>query len=203
MMDTLPGESTPINWDDANTSTSQDTDVWITGARIPGGGTSSGMIMEAQYRFIQLKTLTDRTAMEPAELELGEPHPNDPDAPYVTPSPQIGAMITTRSDRAVKVLVAISQAASPVPADSPWSTGPVADVVSAPDLAHLDRDWQGVITLRDSAFDVSTFDDQLPDHILNRSGDFQVSVSWRYDHSRAVDQYDPTPYQEHVTIRFD
>jgi hypothetical protein len=205
MMDTLPGESTPIDWSVASVHTSEESQQWEqVGERLPGGGTFSGMDMQVQYQFIYLKTLTDRTALEPAQMEPGEPDPNDPDAPYVTPHPPIGANITVRSDWGpVRVIVAISEDASPVPADSPWATGPVADVVSAPDLAHLDRDWVGVITLRDSAFDLSTFDDSLPDHMLKRAGDHQVSVTWRYDHSRKItDENDPTPYQEHVTIRF-
>lgn len=207
MMDTLPGESRPWYENESpndGESTFAPPEMWDTGPRLPGGGTFKGMAMMVQYHFIYVKTLTERTALETTDFDLGQPDPNDLDAPYVTATPDAGAVIMVRSDWGpVKVTVAISEDASPVPADSPWSTGPVADVVSAPDLAHLDRDWQRVITLRDSAFDIYTFDDCLPDHALKRAGEHQVAISWRYDHSRTIDnEYDPTPYQEYVTIRF-
>lgn len=234
MIDILPGESRPWYENeytsDVGLDVPQDTQQWEVGqqvgvmnarppgdftyepgqhgeqvgGRLPGGGTSSGMDMHVQYHFIHLKTLTDRTAIEPATMEVGDPDPSDLDAPYVTPCPPDGAVITVRSDWGpVKVMVYISEDASPIPADSPFATGTYPDVVSAPDLAHLDHDWKGSITLRDSAFDIHTFDDALLDHSLTRAGDHQVSVSWRYDHSHQItDDNDPTPYQEHVTIRF-
>lgn len=142
--------------------------------------------MMVQYHFLQLRTISDRTDPEPPQMDPDE----DNISQGVTLYPPTGATITVLSNWGpVKVIVAIG-------VDAP-------SIVSAPDLAHLDKSWDGTITLHDSSFDLHTFDDALIDQVLDSAGRHHVKIDWRYDHSRPItDEFDSTPYQEYVIVRF-
>ena len=84
--------------------------------------------------------------------------------------------------------------------------GEKCEMDSAPELADMDRDWQGWMTFLDDTVDVHAFDGVqmgLDELQLSGPGEHQVRISWRYIPKAATHEYDRELWSETVIIRLD